>query len=263
MRENFLKYYFRISISFCVVLVILLLAFAFDLFNPLRFKTKKLLKSFKSHSDISIQDSPFHIEAQEEVAKIIKNILTPKIYNYIQDVNANRSEMSLKDIIKLDKLWREKATVKSLATLKENFCSQHLAKSVLQIDGLVEVFITGQKGMNICQSEDTSDIYQADEDWWLLTFYGGKGKIYTKKKLEFDMSAVAEVFSFHMPIYKKTTNQNQDASENSKIKNNQTILKDKKKSADKKPPQKEVIGVIKILLDADYIKSKIIKESSL
>jgi GAF domain-containing protein/HAMP domain-containing protein len=51
----------------------------------------------------------------------------------------------------------------------------------------VELFVTDKYGANIAATNRTTDYYQADEDWWMVAYNLGKGKIYIGQP-EFDES---------------------------------------------------------------------------
>lgn len=86
--------------------------------------------------------------------------------------------------------------------------------------GFVEIFVTDVVGMNIAQTNKTSDYYQADEAWWQEAYNEGRGKVY-HGEIEYDESAGRWVTPMYSPIY----NDN-----------------------------REVIGIIKALLDVEYVR---------
>ena len=85
-------------------------------------------------------------------------------------------------------------------------------------ESLVEIFITGKKGLNTCQTNKTSDYYQADEEWWQATYNNGIGK----GEVEFDESAASQAIPLYIPIVD--------------------------------PETSEAIGVAKILVDLIFLK---------
>ena len=87
-----------------------------------------------------------------------------------------------------------------------------------------EIFVTDKLGLNAAQTNETSDFYQADEDWWIGAYNGGEGREY-HGILEFDESAQTEGISIYIPVHDPDTN--------------------------------EVIGISKAVLSVDAIKSEL------
>ncbi|MEK7090191.1 MAG: hypothetical protein AAB930_01245, partial [Patescibacteria group bacterium] len=63
-----------------------------------------------------------------------------------------------------------------------------------------EIFITDKFGLNVAQTNKTSDFYQADEEWWTGSYNDGKGREY-HGAIEFDESAQAEAISVYIPVF--------------------------------------------------------------
>lgn len=113
----------------------------------------------------------------------------------IQAVNAQNDEhasLSQADIDRLDKQWRaeSKASDRPLiaATLAKPL-SQYLKKIKAESQGLYsEVFVMDNKGLNVGQSDPTSDYWQGDEGKWKKTFLAGAGAVFIDE-VEHDESA--------------------------------------------------------------------------
>jgi hypothetical protein len=102
-----------------------------------------------------------------------------------QEINAQNSKtagLSNDEIIKLDKQWRAETNASSQpmidATLA-NGLSKYLQVIKEASAGLyTEIFVMDAKGLNVGQSDVTSDYWQGDEAKWQQTFSMGAGAIH-------------------------------------------------------------------------------------
>jgi hypothetical protein len=91
--------------------------------------------------------------------------------------NAKHAGLSQADIDNMDKDWRAQTDASSkpmidavLANALSNFLRQHKDAS----QGIVtEVFVMDNRGLNVGQSDVTSDYWQGDEAKWQKTFQAG------------------------------------------------------------------------------------------
>jgi hypothetical protein len=134
------------------------------------------------------------------VSKIetLKAKLGDKIFvETITTANSASAKLSQAEIESLDRKWRAAKGVDDfIRPYLANPCSEKLLDIQEEVAGLSELFLTDVRGLNVCQTNKTSDLYQADEDWWVQTFAGGKGKDH-HGELEYDESAKAE----SIPLY--------------------------------------------------------------
>jgi len=126
--------------------------------------------------------------AAEKIASIVNNAI---VQSAIKAQNAKHAGLSEADIIKLDKKWRaeNKGSDKPFinATLS-NALSGYLSQQKSASDGLfTEMFVMDNKGMNVGQSDITSDYWQGDEAKWQKTYLAGSGAVHIGK-LEKDES---------------------------------------------------------------------------
>lgn len=151
-------------------------------------------------------------DLQESLAPEIKAILDkkislietlledPVIVNNLRKANEEQKGLSLDEIMRLDKRWRES---KGVDDFIRPFLSNEVALKLLEFQeanpGFSEIFITGERGVNVGQTNKTTDYYQADEDWWVEAYNSGKGKA-SHGPIEFDESARVEAISLYVPI---------------------------------------------------------------
>ena len=63
-----------------------------------------------------------------------------------------------------------------------------------------EIFVTDKVGLNVGQTNKTSDYYQADEDWWVKAYNNGTGKTYYGE-IEYDESSKSESIALYNPVF--------------------------------------------------------------
>ena len=190
---------------------------------------------------ISSCDKHNHPEATEKnmeqpivIPKPIKKILIKNIneavklgnkkaiYQALVKSNDENKNKSIKQLMAVDKQLQAAAKESNQLSLLTNQCAQSLIAYQYNNPKFIEIFITDKHGVNVCQTNKTTDYYQADEAWWQKTYSNGKGNNHYGD-IEFDDSA--QIISF--PIYIA-------------IKKN-----------------KRVIGVMKLLLDVNAINNKL------
>ena len=109
----------------------------------------------------------------------------PVVIASIRAQNAAHASLTQDDIDRLDKTWRNEVkagggdmTKKTLA----NQLSAYLKKVKTEGQGLyTEIFIMDNKGLNVGQSDMTSDYWQGDEPKWQQTFSVGPDAIHISK----------------------------------------------------------------------------------
>ncbi|GAB4356680.1 MAG: hypothetical protein Kow0026_16550 [Oricola sp.] len=91
--------------------------------------------------------------------------------------NAEHAGLSQADIDALDKEWRagvDGGSTTLIDTVLKNSLSEFLRDKQLASDGVItEIFVTDNKGLNVGQSDITSDYWQGDEAKWQKTFGTG------------------------------------------------------------------------------------------
>ncbi|MDO8514414.1 MAG: hypothetical protein Q7S50_02625 [bacterium] len=130
----------------------------------------------------------------EELAK------DPLIISEVIASNEKDGALSGGDIARLDGEWQKS---KEVTPFIQQFLSNKTAEILLAFQkinpGFKEVFVTNVYGLNVGQTDKTSDYYQADEAWWQDSFNGGAGKT-LHGQIEFDESSQTEAISLYVPI---------------------------------------------------------------
>ncbi|MCR9071647.1 MAG: hypothetical protein NXI18_08005 [Alphaproteobacteria bacterium] len=119
-------------------------------------------------------------------------ISDPVVVEAIKAQNAETSGLSEADIDALDKQWRAEANAGSGPLIDEvlaNKLSAFLKEKKAASNGLFsEIFVMDGKGLNVGQSDITSDYMQGDEDKWQKTYLVGPDAVFIDE-VEFDDSS--------------------------------------------------------------------------
>lgn len=105
--------------------------------------------------------------------------------------NAQNAGLSQADIDSLDKKWRAE-TGASSSPMIEGVLAAPLSKYLAGVkrdgEGLfTEIFVVDNRGLNVGQSDPTSDYWQGDEAKWQKTYLAGPGAVFIDD-VEFDDS---------------------------------------------------------------------------
>ena len=174
------------------------------------FVLKNINSQKASHTDqssLTMGTSP-----NEGLSREVENLVTgkhpvmenlaadPTIVNAVSEANVKNKDLTDADIADLDGKWTKSASddpwIKSfLINAVANTLSDFQEKNL----GFVEIFVTDGRGLNVGQTNKTSDFYQADEEWWVDAFNNGAGKTY-HGELEYDESAKSESIPVFAPV---------------------------------------------------------------
>lgn len=126
---------------------------------------------------------PACADDSSQYVKIINSIVKTKLQKYLSDpliikaVEAQNKEsisLSQEDINQKDLQWRAevgKAQKPLIDKVMNNELSKFLSSIKNEGRGLyTEIFVMDNKGLNVGQSDITSDYWQGDEDKWQKTF---------------------------------------------------------------------------------------------
>lgn len=117
--------------------------------------------------------------ADTQVREWIKD---PIVVNAIKAQNVKHANMTQADINKLDKQWMAETGSSSqplIKSLLSNDLSKFLRAKKEASKGLfTEIFVMDNKGLNVGQSDVTSDYWQGDEAKWQKTFLVGPKAIH-------------------------------------------------------------------------------------
>jgi hypothetical protein len=106
----------------------------------------------------------------------------PAVVDAIKAQNAANAGLSQGDIDSLDAKWKaevEAADKPMITATLENAVSKFLTDKKNAAGGLItEVFVMDEKGLNVGQSDATSDYWQGDEDKFQKSFGAGADAIF-------------------------------------------------------------------------------------
>src|SRR3989344_1817980 len=116
------------------------------------------------------------------------------------DSNRKNAALDTRAITEMDTRFRA-------ATNDDPFVAQFLSNKTAGVlrnfqakhPEFIEIFVTDSFGLNVGQTNKTSDLYQADEAWWVDTWDGGNGRS-SHRGIEFDESTQSEAISLYVPI---------------------------------------------------------------
>ncbi|UIK07055.1 hypothetical protein [Neorhizobium galegae] len=104
------------------------------------------------------------------------------IISAIKAQNATNAKLSDADILVLDKKWRAEVDGSNRATIDSvlnNALSKLLVEKKEKSEGAItEIFIMDAKGLNVGQSDITSDYWQGDEAKFKKSFGAGKNALF-------------------------------------------------------------------------------------
>ncbi len=116
----------------------------------------------------------------------------PVVIEAIKKQNAKHASLSQDEIGRLDKQWRAEtkgADQPLIASVLKNALSTYLKGVKSNAAGLyTEIFVMDDKGLNVGQSDVTSDYWQGDEAKWKKTFQAGPSSVLIDE-VEFDESS--------------------------------------------------------------------------
>ena len=135
------------------------------------------------------------VPIKEYLAANVQPWLTdPAIVDAVKKQNEAYADLSQDEIGKLDQDWRAQATASERPFVDEVLgrdISKFLTEKKEMSEGmLTEVIVTDAKGLNVGQSDVSSDYWQGDEAKWNETFPNGAGAIFVDE-IEQDESTQA------------------------------------------------------------------------
>jgi len=118
----------------------------------------------------------FKIPLREYAAEELSNwVAEPNLVAAVKSQNAKNANLAQADIDTLDAQWRQERSnggdKPMIQAILGTDVSQWLAQKQQETSGFVtEVFAMDNKGLNVSQSRETTDLWQGDEDKWQVTF---------------------------------------------------------------------------------------------
>jgi hypothetical protein len=132
--------------------------------------------------------------AADEPTKEVENYVKSNLLSWLNDKtliaavkaqNTKHAGLTQADVDRLDKQWRAEVDASSKPLIDgvlKNELSASLKKKQDETKGVVtEVFVMDDKGLNVGQSEITSDYWQGDEAKWQKTFSVGPDAVFMDK----------------------------------------------------------------------------------
>ncbi|MEM7208082.1 MAG: hypothetical protein AAF434_09680 [Pseudomonadota bacterium] len=128
-----------------------------------------------------------HANQQEALANLGTNAFPEwlndsTVLEHVKAQNKKNSGLSESEIIALDKQWRAETESLSRPLIEDvlsNALSSYLEKVKNESEGLyTEIFVMDNKGLNVGQSDVTSDYWQGDEAKWQKTYLEGPKSVH-------------------------------------------------------------------------------------
>lgn len=141
------------------------------------------------------QEEAAHVKpATEYVQKNIEGwINDPVVITAIVESNKAHKRLMQEDIIAMDKAWAAKDPA-VVDPVRKNKLSEFLIEKKEASGGVItEAFVMDNRGLNVGQTDGTSDLWQADEAKWQKTYGVGPGSIFVDKVEEEDGKKIAQV----------------------------------------------------------------------
>ncbi len=135
------------------------------------------------------------LAALEELAR------DPAIREAVEAANRANAVLTDEEIAARDARWRRAADDDDpeVAAVLAGAASQRLMAFRAAHPGFSEIFVTDRRGLVAAMTNRTSDYLQADEDWWLQAYAGGKGCA-TMGAIEYDESSRSQDIPLCVPI---------------------------------------------------------------
>ena len=128
--------------------------------------------------------SDSHVAPMQEFANsTVKNwVANADLVAAIKAQNEKHANLAQADIDAMDKKWRAETGASSKPMIDEvmsRAVSGFLGQVKNETEGLVtEVFVMDAKGLNVAQSDVTSDYWQGDEAKWKKTYLAGPDAVF-------------------------------------------------------------------------------------
>ncbi len=119
------------------------------------------------------------------------------VLDAVRTSNQRNRDITAEQIAVLDRKWRNSGE-EIAAQLTDAKCNASLKLFQNSFKGFAEIFVANAHGLNVCQTNKTTDYYQADEAWWKRIFK--RGEQYRHPSLEFDESAGVFAVPVYLPV---------------------------------------------------------------
>ncbi|MBK8972216.1 MAG: cache domain-containing protein [Hahellaceae bacterium] len=130
-------------------------------------------------------------------------LVDPTLVGAVKAQNAANAQLTQSDIDKLDQAWRAETAARARPMIDKvlaNPLSVFLKNKEAASQGLyTELFVMDNKGLNVGQSQVSSDYWQGDEDKWTQSYGKGAGAIHISD-VEEDESTQTYQSQLSLPI---------------------------------------------------------------
>lgn len=142
----------------------------------------------------------YEVQAMELANNQIKEFIqNPVVVSTLRAQNDAHAELDEAAVIELDKKWRA-GDQDTIDPVLNNELSDYLKQVQEQSEGLyTEIFVMDNKGLNVGQSDKTSDYWQGDEDKWQKTYLVGADAIHLSD-IEEDESSQTFQMQISVPV---------------------------------------------------------------
>lgn len=163
---------------------------------------------------LTMQSAAF--AAEEHIAAIRRDVVPqvrtwladPSVISAINSQNARHAGLGQNDVDRLDGQWRSETSSgnrKLVDAVLSNRLSGYLGGKKDEARGLyTEIFVMDNKGLNVGQSDVTSDYWQGDEDKWKKTYLAGPDAVFIDE-VEFDESTQTFQSQLSLPVVDPNT----------------------------------------------------------
>jgi hypothetical protein len=106
--------------------------------------------------------------------------------------NKKHANVSYDEILEWDKKWADKDQALRDSTMKNDLSAFLVKKKEASGGAITEAFVMDDKGLNVGQTDGTSDYFQADEAKWQKTYGAGEMAIFVDKVEEDEGKKIAQ-----------------------------------------------------------------------
>jgi len=141
------------------------------------------------------QEEAPHVKA---VTAYVKKNVEPWLGNAViiaavKDSNKKHARLMQSDIDALDAAWKAKDPALMDSTMKNKAAAFLTEKKAASGGVITEAFVMDDRGLNVAQTDGTSDMWQADEAKWQKSYGAGAGSIFVDKVEEDGGKQIAQV----------------------------------------------------------------------
>jgi hypothetical protein len=141
------------------------------------------------------EDAP-HVQPVTDfaVAKIKPWLSDPAVVDAVKAANEKHKTIDYMEIVELDEGWKDKSKTDLIEATMNNPLSEFLKARRAEVgEAMIEAFVMDDKGLNVGQTDGTSDYFQADEAKWQKTYPVGPDAIFVDEVEEEDGKKIAQV----------------------------------------------------------------------